>query len=126
MLAMVACSPPPPTGAQLVVYQERVEPLSAIYTEGAIAYLEVRDADGDVAYAARTGQYLQNQALGSAELDPGTYEIRSYIQSCSGTCDLLDPPSDACAMQLVVEPGQTHEVVIQRDVGKPCQMAEIP
>ena len=63
-----------PTGS-LVVRQSSVEDLPGVFTEGALAFVEVYDAGGGVVANASNGDYLGSLELLRTDLPPGRYEL---------------------------------------------------
>ena len=83
------------------------------FIEGAISYLAVkRLSDGRVVLRRRyEGLIRLDRALA-----PGRYRVSSYVRSCSGTCDRLDPPTNRCATSVRVRSRSTVRLtVVSRD-----------
>ena len=114
-----------PTGS-LVVRQSSVKDLPGVFTEGAMAFVEVYDAGGALVANAANGDYLESLELLSADLPPGRYELRSYVRPCSGACPGMDPPTDECRVEVSIQPGQAVAVRIVRSVGVPCRAEVAP
>jgi hypothetical protein len=119
-------SPPPPSTGGLIVSQRPAAGISGVYIEGAIAFVELRDADGAVIGTYQHASYLSELELMRADLAPGAYELRSYVRSCSGNCSVLDPPTDECTAEVSIDAGAVVEVLIVRDVGQPCSVVTGP
>lgn len=94
--------------------------------EGSVSFARITNADVDVVLEEGfdapdhgNGQtYGYPEAL-EVELEPGSYTITSYQRSCSGSCEVLDPPAEnyECEAELTAEAGSEVEatVVIDRN-----------
>jgi hypothetical protein len=108
---------PKPTTGELVVRQ-RLSPSNAgFYTEGAFAFVEIRDAAGTLVGEAQTSDWVSDIELLRTDLAAGQYQLRSYVRPCEAACPYLDPPTDECTANLTLEGGRTVEVLIERAVG---------
>lgn len=138
----VACAPTPPTPSPsvssepstspsssasptaeaatgiLVVRQRKTD--SGLYTEGAVAFLEIRDEAGQLVNATETPNYHLDAELLRADLPPGRYTIGSHVRPCEAACPAMDPPTDGCSLELAIEPGATVHVLVERRVAQPC------
>jgi hypothetical protein len=100
---------------------ERVLPSHSVYFEGAVELLTL--------HRASTGRLVLRQrfAMGrialSRRLAPGSYRVASWTQTCSGTCDHLDPPSYRCQRTVRVSSGSTRRVTVLSKVGARCRLA---
>lgn len=93
---------------------------SGLYTEGAVAFVEIRDTGGALVDELQTPDYLSAAELLRLQLAPGRYEVRSCVRPCEAACPAMDTPTDACTISLAVEPAKTVAVMIERRVGAPC------
>lgn len=98
--------------ATLVVTQAFIG--EGFYTEGAFAYVELLDASGAVIERLETSEYRLEQELARFVIDPGSYELRSYVRSCNGACQALDSPSAACVATIEMKSGDEVTVLIER------------
>lgn len=99
---------------------ERVQPSDAAYIEGAVELVTLhRVSSGRLVLRQRFG--FGRIAL-SRRLSPGSYRVASWTQTCSGTCDHLDPPSYRCVRTLRVSAGSARRVTVLSKVGAPCRM----
>ena len=114
-----------PTG-QLVVTQTSVADLPGVFTEGAVAFVEVYDAAGTLVANARNGDYLGAIELLRTDLPAGRYELRTYVRPCSAACPGMDPPTDECRLEVVIEPDGEVTAQVVRSVGVPCRVGIAP
>lgn len=132
--AVGACSPTPdPTTSEAVF--ATVEPLDALgtlivqqssivgglYTEGAVAYVEVSDLDGTQVASVEDPEYRVAKELMRVDLSPGRYVIGTYVRPCEAACPILDAPTDGCELPVDLVAGATIEVRVERRVGQPCR-----
>ena len=90
----------------------------ALYIEGALARLVLRDSDGNVAGAAT---HWPGKKFVFADLDPGTYVLEPALRPCDGNCGYLDGPTDACRETLSIDGDMG--VRVDFTVGEPCVVA---
>lgn len=88
-----------------------------MYFEGAIEFYRLLSEGKKV----RDDSRIPKSA--SVELDPGSYELVSYVRPCDGNCDLLDPPRDECRATFSIKPGQTLYAVRQQTSTGACTLS---
>lgn len=136
-LALAACGPRPPSpseppsalsgsltpgpvetlqSGQLAVRQRKVD--SGLYTEGAIAFVEVRDDAGSVVTRAETADYHRDLELLRTTLPAGAYSLRTYVRPCEAACPAMDAPTDECRLELTIAGGGIVGVLIERRIGR--------
>jgi hypothetical protein len=86
-----AASASPDDGVLAVNLRVRYE--GSLYTEGAIAFIEVRDSSGDIVASVRS---KRARLFFRRPLVPGNYDVRTYLRPCVGSCAALDAPRDQC------------------------------
>lgn len=96
-----------------------------VYVEGAYSYVRVDDLDGDALVEKKLDDSTQRDdrtfvSATALSLEPGTYRLISYQRPCSGNCSYLDPPTDRCAREIVVEAGAPLDVTISLQPGAGC------
>ena len=96
-----------------------------VYVEGAYSYVRVDDLDGDTLVEKKLDDPTQRDdrtfvSATALSLDPGTYRLVSYQRPCDGTCAYLDPPTDRCSREIVVQPGDNAPVTIRVRPGEGC------
>jgi hypothetical protein len=94
-----------------------------LYIEGAIAYLEVADQDGEVIEDLDEPDYLGEKELTRIDVPAGRYVVRMFVRPCAGNCGELDPPTDHCETTVDVPADSVVEVHIARRVGDPCEIS---
>jgi hypothetical protein len=100
---------------------ERVLPSDSMYFEGGIEFVTL--------HRVSTGRLVVRRRFGMGEialsrrLAPGSYRVASWTQTCSGTCDRLDPPSNRCQRTVRVSAGRTRRVTVLSKVGANCRIA---
>lgn len=77
----------------------RVRYEDTIFTEGALAFIEVRDPFGRVVGRDRS---KQARVVLPLQLAPGDYEVRTYLRPCDGSCSALDPARDQCRVPVEI------------------------
>ena len=92
-----ADDPVPPPGKGLLAVTQSGQ--GQAYREGAITFFSVMLAERTVA------ELRLDRGSRFVMLDPGPYEIRSYVRPCDGNCLTLDPPRDECRTQLTLGDG---------------------
>jgi hypothetical protein len=106
------------SGKQRLVVRERVVHTGATYIEGAYSFLTVRRRSGAVVFHRRySGRMHLNRAFRR-----GRYRIASYVRSCAGSCDYLDPPSDRCDAKFRLRESEPVRAVIRTAVGERCRI----
>lgn len=111
-----------PSPATLVVTQVFVG--EGFYTEGAYAYVELRDPTGVLVERTETVDYRLEQELARFTVDAGRFDLRSYVRSCNGACPALDPPTAACAASIELKPGDQVTVRIERTI-RSCEVRSL-
>jgi len=89
----------------------------AVYTEGAMAEVILRDAQGtkvDVQTKAPQGR------LAFTNLKPGTYFVEPALRPCDANCGYLDARVDSCSHKLEVD-GRV-DVKVDFIVGSRCRI----
>lgn len=100
---------------------ERLATSDSVYAEGAYQYISV--------HAARNGRQILERrfVLGTISLArrlaPGSYRLRSWTQSCSGNCSMVDPPSHRCSRVVRLSRGAARRVTVLSKVGERCRIA---
>ncbi len=99
--------------------REHVIDTGAVYIEGAYQYVEVRRTRDDrLMFRKRSGTGLSERVV----LPAGFYRVASWTQSCSGTCGMLDPPSNRCRGSFRVRGGRYLTATIHSGVGISCRI----
>ena len=98
-----------------------------VYVEGAYSYVRVDDLDGDTVVERKLDDPTRRDdrtfvSTTTLTLDPGTYRLVSYQRPCEGNCGYLDPPTDRCAREIVVEAGTPLAVTISLQPGEGCSI----
>jgi hypothetical protein len=86
-----------------------------MYTEGALARLVLRDADGNV--VATTTKWPGKQFVFDG-LTPGKYVLEPALRPCDGNCGYLDPPTDSCRESFTIDGDLS--IRVEFTVGDPC------
>jgi hypothetical protein len=73
----------------------------ALYIEGSVWHVRVFDSDG----RAIVDQQIKGEHA-SLDISPGRYRFVSEELPCDGNCGLLDPGTDGCSEEFVVESGK--------------------
>jgi len=125
----VSASPPTTASQSTTVPESRLVvqyDQEGFYAEGSFVHLELYRyfRDLDVFPAQITVIDREAPTGGTVLLDatpaPGIYELRSYQRPCNGSCDVLEPPSDGCAVRLTLESGATATAVVTVRPGSSC------
>ena len=104
------------TGSILLTADYKAGKDGALYIEGAIAEMIVRDATGrEISRESGLGPLRFTVAV------PGLYTIQPALRPCDGNCGYLDPRTDSCAMTALVAADVVRLHVTFR-VGEPCQI----
>ena len=122
-----ATGPGEPTepGAASVRVRQLYDISGGVYVEGAYSYVRVDELDGDTVVEKKLDDPTQRDdrtfvSTAALSLDPGTYRLVSYQRPCEGNCGYLDPPTDRCAREIVVEAGTPLAVTINLRPGAGC------
>lgn len=96
-----------------------------VYVEGTYSYVRIDELDGDTVVEKKLDDPTQRDdrtfvSTTTLSLDPGTYRLVSYQRPCDGNCGYLDPPTDRCAREIVVEAGTPLAVTISLQPGEGC------
>jgi hypothetical protein len=86
----------------------RVRYEGSIYTEGAVAFIEVRDSFGTIAGRERS---TRTRTIVPLQLSPGDYQVKTYLRPCDGSCGALDPPRDQCLAPVEIPADGSHQFV---------------
>ena len=131
-LFMAACGGSEATGpgetepeAASVRVRQLYDISGGVYVEGAYSYVRVDDLDGDTLVERKLDDPTQRDdrtfvSTTTLSLGPGTYSLISYQRPCDGNCGYLDPPTDRCSREIVVQPGDTAPVTIRVRPGQGC------
>jgi hypothetical protein len=121
----------PPVGpARLVVHEQTAQRQpDATYVEGAVSFLRVSSTSGPpVRFRARSGYKRVGEGFErrpihfDRTLQPGRYVVSSYVRPCGGNCGVLDPPTDRCATEVVLEPGVRVDATVVSMPTRPCRI----
>jgi hypothetical protein len=120
-IAGVARSPAsvePASDGKLVVREHQL-PSDSLYPEGYVSFLRVRDlSTGNLVATKRfTGKVHLHRSLPS-----GPYRVTRFIRPCDGNCDYLDPPTERCHHDLVIEADQSVHAVVRTRAGHRCEI----
>lgn len=89
--------------------------------EGSVSFARITNADGDIVLEegfdapdhanAHTHGYPE---ILEFDLEPGSYMLTSYQRSCSGSCEVLDPPAEnyECGAEFTAEADAEVEAVV--------------
>ena len=99
-----------------------------LYTEGSQAHIEIiryyPHYSDQVPAAVEVLDMLPTPSNGtevlSVDLPAGVYDVRSYQRPCVGSCDVLEPPSDGCAISIDVKAGALVDVSLLVRPGEGC------
>src|SRR5262245_21172958 len=89
-----------------------------MYIEGAIEFYRLLSPEGK-----KVTDDSRIPKSASVELDPGRYELVSYVRPCDGNCDLLDPPMDECRATFSIASGQMLYAVRQQTSTGACTLS---
>jgi hypothetical protein len=108
--------------ARLVVRERHVERQpAAIYIEGAESFLRIRSKGRPSVRIRR--RFVRRPIRFDGALPPGRYAISSYVRACAPACDrYADPPSDACATEVVLEAGARVAATVLTTPTHPCRI----
>lgn len=85
--------------------------------EGSQSFLRLQEPGGDVVFEGQwRGTYYQQ------EVEPGSYELTHWLQSCDGSCDELDEPSDMCSAEVNAEEGKRTRIVVDLNPKGGCKI----
>lgn len=104
------------TGSILLTADYMAGDDGALYIEGAVAEVIVRDAEGQE--ISRESGVTPLQFTLPA---PGLYTIEPALRPCAGNCGYLDPRTDSCSATVLVYTDEVRLHVTYR-VGEPCQI----
>lgn len=91
------------------------------YIEGAFAYVEVTDANGEQVARVEDAEYQLAKEIARVQLPAGRYVLRTYVRPCEAACPALDGPTDGCELTVDVIAAGTVDVRVERRVGRPCE-----
>jgi hypothetical protein len=108
--------------ARLVVRERHVERRpAAMYFEGAEGYLRIRNQGRPSVRIRRHFRWRPIRFEG--ELPPGRYVISSFVRACAPACGkYADPPTDACAIEVVLEAGGRVAATVMTAPTHPCRI----
>jgi hypothetical protein len=114
-----------PPGSVTVRVEQLYDMSKGMYVEGAFSYVRIEDANGNELVEKRLDDSEQADDLVPTStttlgLDPGTYRLVSYQRPCDGNCGYLDPPTDKCSREIVVDSGGPMTVTIRVQPGEGC------
>ncbi|MCH7586004.1 MAG: hypothetical protein IH941_12740 [Acidobacteria bacterium] len=124
---MDTTAPPSTPAANLAAHLTVEYSQNGLYTEGSQAHIEIiryyTDSD-QVPAAVEVLDMLPAPSNGtevlSVDLQAGVYDVRSYQRPCVGSCDVMEPPSDGCAISIDVEAGALVDVSLLVRPGEAC------
>jgi hypothetical protein len=58
-------------------------------------------------------------------IPPGAYQVTAYSRTCDGNCDVVDPASFSCTIDVLAEPSFTYTMKYQfsREQDVSCEAA---
>ena len=86
------------SGSVVVVSVQEPAADGAVYTEGAVVEVRLRDASGAVVDTERG-----DGALRFDDLKSGSYTVEPALRPCDGNCGYLDPPTDGCRESFMLD-----------------------
>jgi hypothetical protein len=107
-------------GSMVVSGVHKPGPNGALYIEGSVADVILRDASGQ-----EVGRESGNGLLRFEDLAPGQCTIEPAVRPCEGNCGYLDPRTDQCSDSVQVGKGVVRLRVVYR-VGVPCRVYSEP
>lgn len=123
LLASAACAQPPEVtpeasgpGEIVLTMDYRPGRNGAVYPEGALAEVILRDASGQEV-ARRLGDGRRR----FTGLAPGRYTLQPALRPCDGNCGYLDPRRDGCYATVRVDADRVDLHVTYR-VNQPCEV----
>jgi hypothetical protein len=90
-----------------------------LYAEGALSYVRI-ETPGEEKLVEVELQPTESGHEASIRLDPGEYRLVSWQRPCDGNCDSLDPPTDRCAEEFALEPGNALTAAIKVRAADGC------
>jgi hypothetical protein len=93
---------------------------AGFFVEGSYSYIRIERSNGDELLERRLSNERTPQA--TVRLDPGIYRLVSFQRSCSGNCNYLDPPADACSHRLTMRSASPVSAVIHLSPGAGCEI----
>lgn len=109
----------PTNGPATITVHAALAPGGAMYDEGALPQVIVRNADGTVAAHQLQPEPRFRSALQLPDLEPGNYVLHAGLRPCDGSCDNLDPLTDVCQTNLTLIPGP-WDVRVTFHTGRSC------
>lgn len=106
------------TGAVVVASVQEPAADGAVYTEGAVVEVRLRNASGAVVDTQRGDGALRFDRLTS-----GAYTIEPALRPCDGNCGYLDPRAGECASPVTVGTTTVRLRVVFRGV-EPCVVTQ--
>jgi hypothetical protein len=124
-------APPPPSETASPVPSHELDPTegwlaidvrsrSRGYDEGAIAFVELRDAAGGLVGHAHAPNgrlhFLQ-------QVQPGTYHVRTFLRPCDGSCSVLDAATEECHFSIEMRvDGRNRLVIVRSELPHTCSV----
>ena len=99
--------------------------MGGFYIEGAFAYVEVTDENGAEVERFEDPEYHLAKEIARVTLPAGRYEVATYVRPCEAACPRLDGPTDRCELTVDLAAAGTVEVLVQRQVGQPCNATTV-
>jgi hypothetical protein len=123
LLLLAACAQTPETtpeasgpGEIVLTMDYRPGKNGALYPEGALAEVIVRDASG-----REVSRRLGGGPRRFTGLAPGRYTVQPALRPCDGNCGYLDARRDGCSATVRVVTGRVRLHVTYR-VNQPCEI----
>jgi hypothetical protein len=92
------------------------------YIEGFIPFLRIERGTELI-----SNSVLKNDGgltwVTSRMLDPGSYQVTSYVRPCDANCGHLDAPTDTCSLGVPIQPGSQLEVRVILRPSHGCTMS---
>jgi hypothetical protein len=95
------------------------------YIEGAVSFIELRDANGNVVEKESRQPFNREPVLmgeSGRSIPVGRYELVAYARGCVGNCGALDPPSRECIASLKIEKDTLTVATVRHDGRGPCEI----
>jgi len=87
--------------------------------EGARFYLSLRRRIGSE-LRSPTGRAFSGAVRLGRVLPAGRYRIASWVRTCAGTCDFLDPPSARCFREIRIRSNDRLRLRLETRFAGPC------